>query len=109
MRSITKMIGRAEISDYDTFVAYIKRTEARRKRHGCIAWKIYRCVDNPQEVLLCLDWKNMEDAKRYIQMEEVRDDMEEVGVFASNIVITLHDWPEGGKKEVTIAPEHSHS
>ena len=51
-----------------------------RHAGGARACRVFRTAGNPNDLTLLFDWENMEQAKRYMNSEELRKKMKQAGV-----------------------------
>jgi len=69
-----------EVADYPAWKASFDSALDWRSRHGERSCRIFRGVQNPNELTLLLEWENFEKAQAFIGSDELKARMAKAGV-----------------------------
>jgi heme-degrading monooxygenase HmoA len=64
---------------------------ATRKAAGCKGTQVFRSSENPNEVLVLLEWNDLEPARKFAQSQDLREVMQRAGVADQPDVYFLND------------------
>ena len=54
---MAQAIARVKVADYDRFIAtFSTRGAEKRREHGCRGVRVFRVLDDPQQVVNVFDW-----------------------------------------------------
>jgi heme-degrading monooxygenase HmoA len=53
---------------------------ATRKAGGSKGATLFRNIDNPNEVIVLLEWDSVDKARKFVQSEDLRQTMQKAGV-----------------------------
>jgi heme-degrading monooxygenase HmoA len=77
---MTNVIVRHKIRDWDTWKPIFDEHGATRKAAGSKGCRLFRSAGDPNEVILLFDWDSLENAKRFVESQDLREVMERAGV-----------------------------
>jgi heme-degrading monooxygenase HmoA len=78
-----RLLARLKISDYARFKPVFEQISAVRKRYGSKGGVLLRDADNPNEMTVLLEWDNLENARKYVQSDELKKALQTGGVKAN--------------------------
>ena len=64
-----------EVGDYETFERVYLDDEVRRRREGSLGGRVFRVRDDPNDIIILLEWKDAEHARRFAESLELREAM----------------------------------
>ena len=85
------ILVRHKVEDYAQWKAEFDRHAAARREHGCQGGQIFRSADDPNEVVVLLEWEIMEKGRRFTQSESLIKAMWEAGVAEEPDVYFLNE------------------
>lgn len=74
------MLVRHRVEDYDRWKRVFDADGSRRRESGCRGGLVFRADDDPGEVVLLLEWEDLEEARRFTASEDSGASAEEAGV-----------------------------
>jgi len=74
------VLVKLEVADYDRWKPIFDADGANRQAGGSKGGQLFRSADDPNEVIMLLEW-DLEQARQYSQSEELRARMQEAGVL----------------------------
>lgn len=75
-----KILVQFDTSDFDKWLTVFKANSDTRKSAGLKDYQLYKCFDDPNSVLLVMDWENQEKAKAFMNSQQLRDQQKSAGV-----------------------------
>ena len=54
--------------------------DSTRKEYGQVGYELYQVSDDPNEIVMIMEWDTVENAQRFLEESDVRERMEELGV-----------------------------
>jgi heme-degrading monooxygenase HmoA len=85
------VLVRHKVSDYTRWKEAFDSHLNTRKRAGETGFHLFHNADDPAEVILLLDWASAEEARRFMNSDELRDAMKKAGVVGAADVRYLED------------------
>jgi len=85
------VLVRHKVSDYTRWKEAFDSHLNTRKRAGETGFHLFHNVDDPREVVLLLDWTSAEEARRFMNSDELRTAMQKAGVEGAPEVHYLED------------------
>jgi quinol monooxygenase YgiN len=85
------VLVRHKVSDYNRWKEAFDSHLNSRKRAGETGFHLFHNADDPQEVILLLDWTSADEARRFMKSDELRDAMQKAGVVGAPDVQYLED------------------
>ena len=77
---MVKVIVRHKVEDYEKWRQGFDAALDFRKSSGEQSFKVFNNVNDKNEVLVYLEWDNMENAKNFMESDDLREKMKEVEV-----------------------------
>ncbi len=74
------MMGRIAVEDYATFRKAFDSREEMRKSAGALSSTVYQSVDDPNEVIVSVEFPTADAAKAFQGSQELREAMQRAGV-----------------------------
>ena len=74
------MIGRVSVADYGTFREAFSGAEEMRQGAGALNSTVYQSVDDPNEVIVQVEFPTADAAKAFQTSQALRDAMQKAGV-----------------------------
>ncbi|MHB1345597.1 MAG: cyclase [Thermoleophilia bacterium] len=74
------ILVRNTVKDYDTWKQSFDKHSPMRKAAGSSGGRLFQSADNPNDVLLILEWDDVEKAREFAGSAQLREAMEEAGV-----------------------------
>jgi len=85
------VLVRHKVADYnrwkESFDAYL----TARKRAGETGFHLFHNADDPRDIFLLLDWQTLDEARRFMNSNELRERMQQAGVVGAPEVQYLED------------------
>jgi quinol monooxygenase YgiN len=85
------VLVRHKVSDYNRWKQAFDSHLNTRKHGGETGFRIFHTVDDPREVVLFLDWENIEQARKFMNSDELRKAMQLAGVEGAPDVQYIED------------------
>ena len=67
------VLVRHKVSDYNRWKDAFDSHLTTRKRAGETGFRVFHNVDDPREVVLLLDWESIEEARKFMTSDELRE------------------------------------
>ena len=74
------LLVRHRVEDYARWRPLYDEHGATRKASGSAGGRVFRSADNPNEVIILLEWDDLEKARQFAQSEDLRQAMQRAGV-----------------------------
>ena len=74
------VLVRSKIEDYAKWKPVFDERASFRKSSGSTGENVFRNADNPNELLVLLEWDNLDKARQFAQSPELREAMQRAGV-----------------------------
>jgi len=68
------------VRDYDAWKPVFDEHEASRREHGAARHWLYRTADDPNDVVIALEFRSEKDARGFLEDPSLREAMERGGV-----------------------------
>jgi len=69
------LLIRHKVTDYATWQAVFDEQEATRRAHGCQLGRLFRNAADPNEILILLEWDDLERAWLFAQSDDLREEL----------------------------------
>jgi heme-degrading monooxygenase HmoA len=69
-----------KVEDYDKFLSIIKEDESLIKSFDGKSARVLQVLDNPNMGIVIVEWENLENAKKFVESEELKARMQAGGV-----------------------------
>jgi heme-degrading monooxygenase HmoA len=75
-------VGRVKVEDYDKFKQnfFSEGTTALRQSYGSQWARLFRSSSDPKEIIVLAEWDDLENARRFFQSNELREQQQRIGV-----------------------------
>ncbi|MEH1126953.1 antibiotic biosynthesis monooxygenase family protein [Micromonospora sp. CPCC 206061] len=77
-----KLIANLHVRDYDTFKSVFDELQTARQEHGAIGHRLHRGLDDPNKVIVVTEYRDADDARRFVQSTELKEAQQRAGVDA---------------------------
>ena len=74
------LLLRHKVTDYAAWEPIFREQDATRRAHGCRGVRPFRNASNPNEMLILLEWDDLERARLFAQSDDLREAMTRAGV-----------------------------
>ncbi len=71
---------RHKVEDYAKWKSVFDEHGATRKASGCKGGQLFRNADNPNELVILLEWNETAKARQFVQSDDLRQTMQRAGV-----------------------------
>jgi heme-degrading monooxygenase HmoA len=75
------MIVQHKVEDYARWKALYDEHGATRKAAGCQGTTVFRTAEDPNNVVVLLEWDDLANARQFSQSDDLRETMQEAGVM----------------------------
>jgi len=82
---------RHQVSDYNHWKEVFDAHLTARRHAGEADFRLFQNVDNPREIVLLSDWTSLEEARRFMTSDDLKQAMQRAGVVGSPDVQYLED------------------
>lgn len=77
-------VSRLKSADYAKAKQVFDQAAVIRKAAGAKGWTLLRNADDTNEVIVLIEWDNLEIARKFIQSEGVKKALMDAGIIESN-------------------------
>jgi|SRR5436190_17519214 len=95
MTSITALV-RHRVANYDAWKAVYDNFAPIQAEHGVRAHHVLRSRDNPNDVVITHTFDDLETAKAFFAMPELKQAMSKAGVDDASVKVAFYDEAEVG-------------
>jgi heme-degrading monooxygenase HmoA len=74
------LLIRHKITNYGAWKPVFDEHGMTRRANGSQGGRIFRCADDPYEVVILLEWDNLERARLFADSDDLREVMDRAGV-----------------------------
>jgi heme-degrading monooxygenase HmoA len=74
------LLIRHKVRDYGTWESVFEEHESTRRANGSQGGRLFRSVIDPNEILLLLEWDDLERARLFADSDDLREAMTRAGV-----------------------------
>jgi len=85
------MLVRHKVEDYEMWKPVFDEHAAVREQSGSKGGRLWRNVDDPNEVVILFEWDNLENARRFYSSDDLRETMQRAGVADQPDIYTLEE------------------
>ena len=85
------VIARHSVTDYAKWKQAFEGAIAMRKAGGEKSIRIFRTIDDPNNLVLLMEWDNLENCQKYMQSEDLQKAMQEAGVTGQPDIYFLNE------------------
>jgi heme-degrading monooxygenase HmoA len=85
------ILVRHKVEDYAKWRPAYDEHGAARQASGCKGTHVFRNAEDPNEIVMLLEWDDLENARQLIQSENLREAMKRSGVADQPDIYFLDD------------------
>ncbi len=85
------VLVRHKVADYNQWKEAFDNHLSVRKRAGETGFRLFHDADDPRNITLLLDWPTVEEARRFMNSDELRNAMTKAGVVGAPEIQYLED------------------
>jgi heme-degrading monooxygenase HmoA len=85
------LLVRHKVEDYAVWKPGYDAHGAARKAAGCQGTTVFRSADDPNTVVVLLEWNTLENARQFAQSDELRETMQRLGVIDQPDIYFLNE------------------
>ena len=85
------LLVRHKVDDYARWRPIYDEHGATRKASGSAGGRVFRSATDPNEVVILLEWDDLEKARQFAQSEDLRQTMQRGGVVTQPDVYFLNE------------------
>lgn len=85
------LLIRYAVADFAAWKPSFAAHGTTRRANGCRGGRLYRSADDPHEVLVLLDWDDLERARLFADSDDLREAMHLAGVTGRPEIWFLED------------------
>ena len=74
------LLIRHHVADYDAWKAVFDEHELTRRANGSQGGRLFHSSSDPNEVLLLLEWDDLERARLFAQSDDLREELKQTDV-----------------------------
>jgi heme-degrading monooxygenase HmoA len=91
------VLGRVKVEDYTKWKSGFGAPEgnAMRKAAGAKSWQIFHTEDDADDIVVLLEWDNLENARKYYQSKEFQEAQPSAGVTRQVETLFLEEVERG--------------
>jgi heme-degrading monooxygenase HmoA len=78
--TVTVLVVQHKVRDFDSWKPVFDDDESRRREHGAQRHWVYRTVEDPNDVVVAVEFPSADAARSFVQDPGLRDAMERGGV-----------------------------
>ena len=79
------VIGQLKLESYEKWKTFFDERSATRKESGSKEAHLFRNLDNQNEVMILFEWDNIENARKYMESDNLRKYLQNAGAQIINI------------------------
>ncbi len=85
------LLIRHTVQDYGKWKPVFDEHDATRRASGCKSTRLFRSAENPNETTILFEWDSLDNARRFVQSQDLRETMRRAGVVGEPEVRYLND------------------
>ena len=85
------VIGRHKVADCVKWRQAFEGAVAMRKAGGEKSVRIFRSVDDPNNLVLFMEWDSLENCQKFMQSEDLQKDMQKADVMEQPDIYILNE------------------
>jgi heme-degrading monooxygenase HmoA len=85
------MLFRGKVEEYSKWRSVFDERRAMRKAAGSKGDRVFRNADNPNELVILLEWDDLDKAREFAQSEDLKKAMEQAGVSGKRETYFLNE------------------
>ncbi len=80
-----------KVKDYVAWRKVFDDLTSMRTGYGCTGHKVFQSANDPTEITILTEWKNLDQAKTYATSNDLKEGMKAAGVISQPDVMFLAD------------------
>jgi heme-degrading monooxygenase HmoA len=89
--AMAQLLVRHKVRDYATWKPAFDEHESARRAAGGKSARVFRTAEDPNEVVLLMEWDSVENARRFAESDDLHKVMEKAGVVDRPDVFFLNE------------------
>lgn len=89
VQTMVYLLIKHKVKDYSKWKPGFDEYGSTRKEKGSKGGMLLRISEDPNDVVVLLEWDNIENARRFTQSEGLKNKMEELGVIGKTDIFFL--------------------
>lgn len=85
VKNVIHVLGKLKLESYDKWKPFFDKRAAAREESGSKEAHLFRNSDNPNEAVILFKWDNKENAKKYMESDNLRKYLQNAGAEIVNI------------------------
>jgi len=85
------LLVRHKVADYDQWRSFYDRDGEMRRAAGCTGTHLFRNANDPNEIIINLQWDSVENAEKFLADPAVHQVMQQAGVIGQPDIWFLDD------------------
>jgi heme-degrading monooxygenase HmoA len=85
------LLVRHKVTDYEQWKSAFDAHSLTRQANGSRGGQVFRNATDPDELIVLLEWHDLEKARQFAQSEELREVMQRAGVVGHPTIYFLKD------------------
>lgn len=77
---MTRILIRHRVDDYDEWKPVFDEHRETREEYGVQGGQLFRTADDPDELVILFEWDSLENARAFVESDDLREAMERAGV-----------------------------
>ena len=73
---------RFKVKDYAAWKSVFDENEDFRKSAGSASSKVFRSVDDPNDLVILMQWDSIENGKKFASSDDLKKKMQQAGVIS---------------------------
>jgi heme-degrading monooxygenase HmoA len=78
--AIVYLLIKHRVEDYSKWKPVFDENRLTREKLGSKGWQLFHSLDNPNEIVILLEWDTKEHATMFIESEDLKKTMQDAGV-----------------------------
>lgn len=83
-------LQRATVEEYESWKSVFDEHAERRSENGSQGGELFRSTQNENEVVVLLEWGDEENARTFIESDDLRQTMQDAGVQSHEVNYLEH-------------------
>lgn len=88
---MTSVLVRHKVKDYEKWKIVFDEHSNFRKENGSKGGHLFRNANDPNETVIIFEWDNLENAKKFVQSENLKEAMKKAGVTGKPTIYFLEE------------------
>lgn len=91
------VLGRFKVGNYDNWYSGFSSPEgvSMRKEAGAKSYRIFQAEDDPNHVVILLEWDSLDNARKYFQSEKLKEAQKDSGILGPPEMFFLKEVKKG--------------